>query len=131
ARHVVVGCDGGLYESFDRCANWSCSANLPVTQFYKLDVDNDVPYYNVYGGTQDTSTWGGPSRTDNENGIRNSDWFFVAGGDGFQARVDPADPNVAYGQSQHGELSRFDKKSGEPLDIKPPPAPGEHGGPRH
>jgi len=125
SRHLLVGCDGGLYESFDRCETWNFSPNLPIAQFYKLEVDQDTPFYNVYGGTQDNQTWGGPSRTTNTHGIRNSDWWFVVGGDGFQPRVDPTDPNVVYGSYQHGALWRFDRKSGERVEIQPQPEPGE------
>ena len=127
SRHVLVGSDGGLYESFDRCATFVFFPNLPLTQYYKLEVDQDLPFYNVYGGTQDNATWGGPSRTNNDHGIRNSDWWFVLGGDGFQPRVDPKDPNIVYGSYQHGELYRYDRKSGERSEIQPQPEPGEPG----
>jgi len=123
--HLINGCDGGVYESWDRATTWEFKANLPVTQFYKLALDNDIPFYNVYGGTQDNNTQGGPTRTRAAGGIANSDWFVTLGGDGFKPAIDPTNPDVVYSQYQYGELYRYDRKTGERLDIQPQPAPGE------
>ena len=117
--HYRVGCDGGVYESYDRGDHWFYVANLPITQFYKVAVDYDEPFYNIYGGTQDNFTIGGPSRTINQYGIANQNWFITLSGDGFEPQVDPKDPDIIYSQYQYGNLHRSDKASGETIDIKP------------
>lgn len=123
--YLLVGCDGGVYESFDRGEHWLYKANLPITQFYKVTPDNSTPFYYVYGGTQDNFTLGGPSRSTSENGILNQDWFVTLGGDGFEPQIDPEDPNIVYSQSQYGGLARHDRRSGETLDIQPQVGPEE------
>ncbi len=117
--YLLFGTDGGLYESFDLGMNWRYISNMPITQFYKLAVDDAKPFYNIYGGTQDNSTQGGPSRTDNFHGIQNSDWRVVLGGDGHQPATEPGNPNIVYGQSQQGFLSRIDMATGEVIGIMP------------
>ena len=125
-QHWLVGSDGGIYETFDAAKNWDYKENLPVTQFYKVAVDNDSPFYNIYGGTQDNFSIGGPSRVFTDHGITNFDWFITNGGDGFESQVDPKNPDIVYAQSQYGFLVRFDRKSGEAVGIQPREAEGEN-----
>ena len=126
ADHLVAGCDGGVYESFDRGANWEFKANLPITQFYKIAVDDDLPFYNVYGGTQDNSTLGGPCRTTSTHGITNRDWFVIVGGDGFEPRSRAGQPDIVY--SRVAERRSRALRPQEPRDAStssPSPRSGE------
>jgi photosystem II stability/assembly factor-like uncharacterized protein len=123
--YLMYGTDGGIYESFDLGRTFRFISNLPVTQFYKVAVDYDEPFYNLYGGTQDNNTQGGPSRTDNVHGIRNSDWFITLFGDGHQPAVDPTNPDIVYSEWQQGNLVRYDRASGEQIYIQPQPEAGE------
>jgi photosystem II stability/assembly factor-like uncharacterized protein len=123
--HLLAGCDGGVYETFDRGDNWRFMPNLPVTQFYRVAVDYDTPFYNVYGGTQDNNTIGGPARTTFAHGASNREWFFLLGGDGFEPAADPTNPDIVYCQWQYGNLNRYDRKSGERLYIQPAADEGE------
>ncbi|MEP1093524.1 MAG: glycosyl hydrolase [Cyclobacteriaceae bacterium] len=123
--YIMVGTDGGVYESFDLGANWRFMENIPVTQFYKIALDDAEPFYNIYGGTQDNSTQGGPSRTDNLSGIRNADWSVVLNWDGHQPATEPGNPDIIYAERQQGNLSRIDMRTGEATDIQPQPDAGE------
>lgn len=117
--YMIVGCDGGIYESLDAGENWNFKSNLSIAQFYDVALDNNAPFYYVYGGTQDNNSLGGPARTRNTSGILNSDWIQTNGGDGFKSQVDQTDPNIIYAESQNGGLVRFDKRTGERVGIAP------------
>lgn len=111
-RHMIIGCDGGFYVTYDSGTTWDHLNVLALGQFYHVAVDNKKPY-NVYGGLQDNGSWGGPSQVLRGTGPVNDDWIFLNGGDGFVCRVDPNDPDVVYAESQGGRIGWRNLRTGE------------------
>ena len=116
---ILDGNDGGMGITRDRGKTWSFNENLPVGQFYHINVDNELPY-NVMGGMQDNGSWHGPAYTWTNGGIRNYYWDNVGGGDGFDVMPDLDDSAWVYSMSQGGSLGRMNYKTGERWFIKPP-----------
>jgi len=123
--HMNIGCDGGIYETFDNAKTWIHKTTLPVTQFYRVNTDNTEPFYWVYGGTQDNNSLGGPSRNIKRGGVTSCEWVTTLGGDGFWQASDPENPDIVYSAYQYGNIYRYDRKSGERIKIKPVPAKDE------
>lgn len=123
--YLLVGTDAGIYESFDLAKTWRYIKNLPLTQFYKVAVNNQKPFYHIFGGTQDNGSAGGPSRTDERQGIRNDHWYKTLGADGHQSATDPVYNHIIYAETQQGGLHRVDLITGDRVFIQPQPRAGE------
>lgn len=123
--HFIIGGDGGVYETFDGGKHYIHKTNLPVTQYYRVNVDNSEPFYWVYGGTQDNNSMGGPSRNTSSAGVSSCEWVVTLGGDGFWQAIEPGNEDIVYSAYQYGNIYRYDKKSGERTKIKPQPMKGE------
>ena len=124
--HLVIGNDGGLAVSYDQGASWEYVNTVPTGQFYAVSADMRKPYF-VCGGLQDNGSWCGPSATPRStNGILNSDWYRVGGGDGFYTQNDPSDWTILYWESQDGNTNRVDLRSGRSSNIRPR-GPGQVG----
>ncbi len=124
-KHFMIGGDGGIYETWDDGNTYIHKTTLPVTQYYRVNVDNTKPFYWVYGGTQDNASMGGPSQNTKSGGVASDEWVVTLGGDGFWQAIEPDNPDIVYSAYQYGNIFRYDKKSGERIKVKPTPRKGE------
>ncbi len=123
-RRVLLGTDGGVYQSYDAGEKWAHIDTMAIGEFYRVSLDNSTPY-RICGGLQDNLNWVGPSATRTKDGITNSDWINIQGGDGFYCVFDPDDANVVYAESQQGFAHRFNLASGAVKMLRPEPAEGQ------
>ncbi|MFB3854065.1 MAG: WD40/YVTN/BNR-like repeat-containing protein [Vicinamibacterales bacterium] len=127
SNHLMIGTDGGLDVTYDQAETWEFINIMATGQFYAVSADMRKPYY-VCGGLQDNGSWCGPSAVRDSNGILNSHWFRVGGGDGFYTAQDPTNHNIVYYESQDGNTSRVDLRTGENQSIRPRPPQASRGG---
>ena len=118
SEHVIIGGDGGVYQTYDMTRSWQWMPNLPIATFYHVGYDNEYPY-NVCGGMQDNYDWCGPSAVRTLGGISNDRWHTVQGGDGFVTIMDQKDARYVYTESQDGNITKRNRVTGESKSIRP------------
>src|SRR6266481_3436359 len=124
-QRVLLGTDGGVYQSFAGGKNWDHLNKIPAGEFYRISLDDTQPYFRIAGGLQDNENWVGPSAVQSKEGIRNCDWIALAGGDGFYVLFDATDHDTFYAESQQGEVHRTNLRNGEIRRLRPEPAEGQ------
>jgi photosystem II stability/assembly factor-like uncharacterized protein len=117
SNHMMLGYDHGMGITYDAGKTWYHPDEIPLAQFYAINVDMDFPY-NVYGGLQDNGSVKGPSTKRSGGPIRLEDWKTTGGGDGFYNVVDPNDSRWLYNESQFGAIQRVDQRTGERKSIR-------------
>ena len=122
---LILGTDGGVYQSHAAGKGWEHLNRIAAGEFYRITLDDSQPFYRVAGGLQDNESFAGPSQVPSKEGIRNDDWLALSGGDGFYVVFDPADRDVFYAESQEGNIHRFNFRTGELRELRPEPAEGQ------
>ncbi len=123
--YILVGTDAGIYETFDGAKKWKYFKNMPLTQYYKVAVNDKKPFYHIFGGTQDNGSLGGPVATNEPQGISNKSWYKTLFADGHQSATDPEFNDIIYAETQQGGLHRIDLTTGEQIFVQPQAREGE------
>ncbi|HEY1582197.1 MAG TPA: hypothetical protein VGF73_03750 [Chthoniobacterales bacterium] len=124
-QRLLLGTDGGVYQSYAAGKGWEHLNRFPGGEFYRITLDDSQPFYRIAGGLQDNESFVGPSQVPSKEGIRNSDWTALEGGDGFYVAFDPSDHDVFYAESQEGFIHRINLRTGERRDLRPEAAEGQ------
>jgi photosystem II stability/assembly factor-like uncharacterized protein len=124
-QRLLLGTDGGVYQSFAGGKNWDHLNKISAGEFYRISLDDTKPYFRIAGGLQDNENWVGPSGVQSKEAIRNCDWTALAGGDGFYVLFDPTDRDTFYAESQEGEVHRINLRNGELRRLRPQPPEGQ------
>ena len=124
-QRLLLGTDGGVYQSYAAGKGWEHLNRIPAGEFYRISLDDSRPFYRIAGGLQDNCNWVGPSGVQSKEGIRNSDWIPFTGADGFYVLFDPADRDTLYGDNQGGAVHRFNLRTGELRQFRPEAAEGQ------
>ncbi len=124
-QRLLLGTDGGVYQSYAAAKAWDHLAKIPAGEFYRISLDDSQPFYRIAGGLQDNLNFVGPSQVPSKEGIRNSDWTSLEGGDGFYVVFDPSDRDVFYAESQEGFIHRINLRTGQKRDLRPEAAEGQ------
>jgi len=124
-QRLILGTDGGVYQSYAAGKGWEHLNCIPAGEFYRISLDDSQPFYRIAGGLQDNENFAGPSQVPSKEGIRNSDWIALTGGDGFYVVFDAADRDIFYAESQEGNIHRFNVRTGEKRELRPEPPEGQ------
>ena len=122
---LILGTDGGVYQSYAAGKGWEHLNRFPGGEFYRITLDDSQPFYRIAGGLQDNESFVGLSQVPSKEGIRNCDWTALEGGDGFYVVFDPSDRDVFYAESQEGFIHRINLRTGERRDLRPEAAEGQ------
>ncbi|MEO8438977.1 MAG: glycosyl hydrolase [Spartobacteria bacterium] len=124
-QRLLLGTDGGVYQSYAAGKVWEHLDRFPAGQYYRISVDDRQPFYRIAGGLQDNESFVGPSQVQSKEGLRNCDWTALEGGDGFYVVFDPSDPDIFYAESQEGYVHRINLRTGEKRDLRPEAPEGQ------